>query len=418
MKEEILQKEEEKHQLVKTGVVTDWQKSVRRAVQSYPDGDAGGFDKRAFLAHFYHTIQYSRFIFRERGRSEALKKHWRGKAASFLSVLQTEKPAPLDREMKVTPPLTVGYCLSDTIYHTIYAQFSRAAQIFNQPDEVHSFFARALRETYPLYMDAYMEALKKDDASLWNSTCLYLKELSSKVTNYALANTDRAGYQDIVRDHTWSSAYELLRKRFVEQTGNIPVFHTGADFRNYIIKSCHYLIDNAYKKYAGKECYVEDTTMLFDEEDDSGSIRLETVVPALYADEEDCQPVDSLDAGVKELEIDVNNAYEVAYAVSIILLNTSHPLYRRLTEGIEDKVSLLLDKAVQGLSYNEIVEERYGALETGAFQRAVVKARKDYERVRKTLTGKLIELVEEKNKVPFLSHRGKLADVQIKKQLQ
>ncbi|GHT36017.1 hypothetical protein AGMMS49574_26900 [Bacteroidia bacterium] len=395
IEEEVLCKEEEKHQLVKTGIIADWQTVANRTIQTYYGLNANVFDKRGFLSHFYQTIQYGSFILKERSRSEALKKHWQGKASVFLLTLQAEKTAPLDKEMKVTPPLTVAYCLSDTIYHTIYSRFCKSIQTFEQPEEVHSFFSQELRATYPLYIDTYMEALKKDDSSLWNTTCQYLQDLSYKVTRYVLANSP--GYQDIIRDHTWNSVYELARKRLVHQTGNVLLFHTGADFRNYIIKSCHFIIDNSYKKYAGKEQYVEDISLLF-------------------AGEEDSQPC-TIQTEIKELEIDVNNAYEVAHAVSIILLNMAHPLHGRLIEGIEDKVRLLLDKAVQGLSYNEIVEERNGAMAPADFQRAVVKLRKDYERIRKALTDKLIGMVKErKNKSPFLSQSVKSADDKVKKQ--
>ncbi len=101
-----------------------------------------------------------------------------------------------------------------------------------------------------------------------------------------------------------------------------------------------------------------------------------------------------IENGIKELEIDVDNPYEVAYAVSIILLNTSHPLHSTLIEGIEDKVAILIDKTVNGMSYNDIVSELYGdKMDKEAFGRAVAKARKDYERVRKMLTERLKKAV-------------------------
>jgi hypothetical protein len=139
-----------------------------------------------------------------------------------------------------------------------------------------------------------------------------------------------------------------------------------------------------------------------------------------YGEEDEPEPFEHGGDELKELEVDVDNSYEVAYAVSIILLNPGHALHRALAEGIEDKVSLLIDKAVYGKSYREIVAGRYGdGLSDEELRRTEAKARKDYERVRKTLTDRLIELVREKkekkrgNRAKFrlsVSHPARMTD--------
>ena len=88
----------------------------------------------------------------------------------------------------------------------------------------------------------------------------------------------------------------------------------------------------------------------------------------------------------------------MAHAVSIILLNSGHPLRKALVEGIEDKAGILVDKAVNGMSYNDIVAEQYGGQDVGeeAYRRAVAKARKDYERIRKVLCNRLKEIIEKR----------------------
>jgi hypothetical protein len=252
-----------------------------------------------------------------------------------------------------------------------------------------------------------VEELKRGDASFWNITCHYIKDLSAVVVKYALDKYGFTGNYDIIRDHTWSSAYELVRKRLINREGNVPTFRSGKDFRNYMIKSCLFLADNLYKKYAGKESYIAEAFPAFQSNGEADAYCEDGHAEDDYAGEAanlandlTVQPLENIETGIKELDIDINNSYEVAHAVSIILLNSEHPLHRALVEGIEDKVSLLIDKALQGLSYNEIVEERYGNMEADDFRKAVAKARKDYERVRKVLTGKLIGIIKERKTVP------------------
>ena len=99
------------------------------------------------------------------------------------------------------------------------------------------------------------------------------------------------------------------------------------------------------------------------------------------------------------LDIDIHNSYEVAYAISIILLNSEHPLYKKLTQGIEDKVDILLRKVIEGQSYNHIVEAKYNLLPGSSdFVKTVTKTRKEYERVRKTLQERFINIKKEQEK--------------------
>ncbi|MDR3268029.1 MAG: hypothetical protein LBT83_03050 [Tannerella sp.] len=400
--EEILQKEEERHQLVKTGVITDFPKAMEQAGRF-----DGGLDKTAFLQYFYHSVAgYAGFIEREKTTNERLKKQLYRRAHVFLSALQKQETAPLDMELKTGSRLTLAYHLSESIYHAVYAAFCQSTQSFETPDEVDAFFFPALKTHYPLYIREYVERLEQDERSFWEVTCLYLQDLSGYVVRQTLSFY-RGSHQDIIRDDTWSKSYEILRNRLVKKEGRLPVFLTGKDFRNYMIKVCRFLADNLYKKYAGKEVYMEEVFPYFQsdgetEGDEIGSPFVEEASP---------ESPEKMEADVKELDIDTGNPYEVAYAVSIILLNTDHVLHQALVQGVEEKVALLIDKTVHGMSYNEIVARLYGGrLQGDDFQRAVVKARKDFERVRKTLTDRIIRLAGEKRYGRGLSHLNAPAD--------
>ena len=158
------------------------------------------------------------------------------------------------------------------------------------------------------------------------------------------------------------------------------------------------MVENLHKKYVKKEIALDD---LFSGLQNDEGEAIEATDDSLAFDMEASPEteMERFENEVKELDIDTGNPYEVAYAVSIILLNKGHVLHQPLVQGIEDKVELLINKAVHDMSYQEIVAASYdGGTDDDRFRKAVTKARKDYERVRKMLTGRLLELIEKKGK--------------------
>lgn len=181
------------------------------------------------------------------------------------------------------------------------------------------------------------------------------------MVSYLLQRSDDYGFSDLIKDQAWTDSYIVLRERLVEKQGNMPVFTNGKDFRNYLIKVCKLQAGSLQRKYMQKDDYIEDLPQMKsnheneeDREEDDGAISfVEEYYPSAMPEGEAFEP-----------DINTGNPYEVAHAVSIILLNSSHPLHKALTDGIEDKAGILIDKAVNGMSYNDIISEQYGE-ETG-----------------------------------------------------
>lgn len=401
--QEIIQKEVEKHQLVVIGAISDLCAIKEETLASFDTQKPfSPLIKTAFLNYFYKKIlSYGQFISKEKKTNEQLKRYCRRAVTNGLNQMRNEQPALLDQEMK-TGSLTIAYHLSDALFLQFYQLFCQSSAIHETPAEVCSFFRKTAEKEYPIQLETFVRFLEKDDTSFWEVTCRYIQDLSTIVGSFALQKLDRPMYHDIIADNTWSDTYEIMRRRLVNQTGTVPVFQSGKDFRNYIIKTCHFLISNLHKRHTGKESSIEEYMLLNgqDNKEDAGEAEDTYILATIAPDEIDEAPVEvEMIEHIKELEIDVDNPYEVAYAVSIILLNTSHPLHQLLTEGIEDKVTILIEKTVNGMSYNDIVLELYGdSMGKEAFLRAVAKARKDYERVRKTLTERLIGIIANRKK--------------------
>ena len=231
----------------------------------------------------------------------------------------------------------------------------------------------------------YIRYLKDDLLSFWNATCAYIKEIIQMVGKQVLFNPQQSAQTDLIKDTAWSDTYEILRSK-LQQTDSPLSFDSGVDFRNYLIQIAHYRLQNLRVKYTPKE---ESFDFYPDWEQEP---------------EEETEMMDSCSV----VDVDIHNAYEVAYAISIILLDPTHSLYKRLTQGIESKVDILIRKAVKGQTYSQIVEEKYNLYpENSCFNKTVVKTRKEYERLRKMLQDRFVELKKEQEKV---SHPIYLSD--------
>jgi hypothetical protein len=393
---EILLKEEEKHRLKYIGIIDNWAGIVSSTENTFACDEASYTNCKNRLLHFFYNsiLDYGKFIRNEKGSNNNLKRHHFRKTGTYVSGLRNGIKDDLDKELKTPAGITFARHLSNPVYDDIYERFCRNNRTFGTPEETDGFFFAESEKVYPLDMDRLIKRLTADDPSFWNVCALYMQDLSRKVVSYFLQRSDDYEFSDLIKDQAWTDTYMALRNRLIEKEENMPKFENGNDFRNYLIKMCKYQTGNIHRKYMRKNEYTEDLPTTYsrdnneDEEEPNVGFYVEAEMEVAVTDRETC-----------ELDINIDNPYEVANAVSIILLNSNHPFRPALVNGIEDKVGILIDKATNGMSYNDIVSERYGEQkhDDEEFCHAVVKARKDYERVRKTLCNRLKDLVREKN---------------------
>lgn len=378
LKREILLKEEEKHLLTSIGATNDLLTAIERVLSLYKENP---FDKTRFLNLFYkEVIHFQDFLNRQKVTNMKLKQHLSHVSNKYLIRRKGNASSLLDKELKYNK-VSIGWFFPSEIFETYYASFCSSKEIFNTPISVNSFFYRLIDKQYPLSVAQYIDLLKNDSVSFWNVTCSYIKDIIHVVTPHVLFDLRQTEQMSLVKDAAWSDTYEILRNKLQEKE-NPPSFSNGMDFRNYIIKICNFRLQNQRTKLAVKESSLD-------------------LHPDLDIESDDGAKEDTLSHSV--LDVDIRNPYEVAYAISIILLDKTHPLYQPLTEGIEDKVDVLLRKVVKGQCYNRIVEEMYGICPKSAeFPKIVAKTRKEYERVRKTLQERFIKIKKEQQKMSHL----------------
>ena len=382
LKKEIILKEEEKYQLTAVGVIKNLTGIIVRTLSSYHEKQ---LEKTHFLHYFYtQIVGYATFINKQKRTNLKLQKSLFGRSKVYLESLKKQYVAPLDKDLKYNK-ISIGWFFPSEVFEDYYQKFCTCTELFEMPSAVEAFFHKWIDTDYPLSIRQYIRYLKDDLLSFWNVTCAYIKEIIQVVGKQVLFNPQQSAQTDLIMDTAWSDTYEILRSK-LQQTDCLLSFDSGMDFRNYLIQITHYRLQNLRVKYTPKE---ESFDFYPDWEQEP---------------EEETEMMDSCSV----VDVDIQNAYEVAYAISIILLNPAHPLHKRLTQGIESKVDILIRKAVKGQTYSQIVEEKYNLYpENSCFNKTVVKTRKEYERLRKMLQDRFVELKKEQEKV---SHPIYLSD--------
>lgn len=139
LKREILQKEEEKHQLMYLGVVDNFEIAVDTMLFQYKEPY---FVKAIFLDYFYtYVVRYSNFIAKQKTSNIKLKKHLFHLSDMYVKRKKDKVPALLDKELAYNK-ISIGYFFPWDVFEEYYVQFSLSPRIFNTPTSVNVFFSR------------------------------------------------------------------------------------------------------------------------------------------------------------------------------------------------------------------------------------------------------------------------------------
>ncbi|MDR0431590.1 MAG: hypothetical protein LBH58_14110 [Tannerellaceae bacterium] len=390
---EILLKEEEKHRLTYIGLIDDWARVIEVTETSFiPPKKSFAENKEHLLTVFYSSVlDYEKFIREQRARNINLKKHYFKKTESCITALHRNNgKAALDEELKMSEGLSFAWHFSESLYEDVYQKFCSCILPLATPLDTDKFFFGNAKEMYPLTMKQVTKQLEDDDASFWSICARYIQGVSQMAMRCVLKKNDYHCFSDLIKDQTWTDVYQLMRNRMVNREGRIPVFEHGGNFRSYLIRACRLTASNLQRRYMQKDDYIEDLPMDYYEEEDNNKMTIR-LGEACGNDEQEDE--------ISWLDIDIANPYEVASVVAIILMNSKHPLYKPLTEGMEDKVKILIDKSVYNMSYTDIISEKYEQehLHEEDFRKAIIKARKDYERVRKALCDRMRKFCQKKD---------------------
>lgn len=378
---EILSKECEKHDLNYLGICpNDKIDSIVEKISPLYHGEPGFAENKAMIiAGFYRLIDYEHFVEkRKRISSFSFERSiffFIKKKVKEWEIQNTAET--IDKDLRVKN--TLAFLLSQKVFHDIYVSFCRSNTHFETPPSLKGYFEREAGKVFPITFQHLIILLEQNDPEFWNLISELLFLLSKNVT-YAKYGTSLN--KDIAIDEVVSESYLIIRRKLEQKS---VLFSDSLHFRKYLYNIC---VNKLYDFIRKDKKSI--TTVSFEElmeiPDKPGDMDI---------------PCEDSDPGISSREtilysIDVRNPYEVATLIAIVIGDKSHPLHRELLSGNEKKVKLLVDVAVNGLSYDQIIENDYEGNELTRMERTRLNAklRQDYVRIRKQLVKRMIDLLE------------------------
>lgn len=375
---EILDHEYEKHDLSYLGFVVDIDdllKQVFSEIKIEIDSDFKK-TKEQILSVFYETIDFRSFVVRCKNVAvHPLQSCLRNHLKRMLMRMEQQVPdiSP-DKELKTRK--TIAYHLSEMIFKGFYDVFRDMDSSFATPRELKQFFENMAKEIYPLSFSKFMTQLENQDDDFWNRVGDLLYKLSQRVT---IPNISSSMYRDIADGEIVSDSYLVIKQAIDDKKVQ---FNDAIHFRKYSYNVCkNKCYEFMRRRKTQRVINLEDTLLQL--EDD-------TLPDSMVEKEEDML-----------CDVNPDNPYEMAKLLSFILYHREHPLHRTIVEGEEERVAILMDVAIEGLSYDKIIERRYRgqSLQKSEHKKLNARLRQDYVRIKKKLLNRLEEVVRKDGKM-------------------
>ena len=371
---EIVIKEEEKFQLLRSGAFADVNSAVS-AVSKKIDFSktCGAADfKNEVLSVFYKKIDFSGFV--QKQKNTQFDTPFFNAVYSLLRRKFLARGRDLtewERSLGVEHP--VAWCLKRDLFVSVRDSFSKSEENFDTAGAVLAFFENECARSLPISFLQFADKISAGDDFYLNALAEIVKKCAENVTK----RKNFAFDESLVLSAIVEETYSLFMKRLNE--GSLK-FDTPAQLRTYIAKTCEfefleYCRNNKLEhKNAEYRDEIENYTNMPDEKDEA------------------------VKTGGFEFEVDPNNEYEVAQAIAMVILNPEHKLYNDLVKKDENKLKVLIDKSINNLSYSQIAEKIYGkVLGEKELDKKILALRKEYERFKQTLKIRYKEILSNKS---------------------
>ncbi len=375
---EVIAKEYEKHYLVHLGFpAIPADDILGNVVQKHNLYDLSAEEIRgSVMAAFYKAIGFENYI-------ESCKSQ--GAGHPFAATVKAYLQGWLDRRGKNGPETaldknlstgrSVSYFLSKLLFEDIFAVFASTAKRFGNPSEAKRFFIDETGRVFPLGFDRLLAQLRKEDACFWEKIYELLVKISQHVTNSKIKSS---AYRDIARDEVAGDSYLILKRNVVTRREG---FNDEVHFRKHTYNICV----NKTHEYCRRNRLDAITDTLTDN-------------LKLRADENQSDAADYVESWE---DTDPGNEQALRMLVVAVMLDTRHPLRARLFDCKEEIVGVLIDTGLNGLSYDEVIDERFGGAELPAAERKRLNdnLRQECSRLKKNLVKRLQTILVENGKM-------------------
>ena len=371
---EIITKEEERFSLRHIGAVSDMASLVPiiSGKISFDGGDAGFDDfRRSVLECFYREIGFADFVARQK------KTHFETPFFNTLYFYLKRKFNSKDKELtdwekELGLAHVIAWQLTLSLFRRLRVSFSEEKEDFHTAAVVWAYFEKECSNILPIDFQEFIGQVGVGEEYFCNAFAEIVKKCAENVTK----RKNFAFDESLLSSALVEATYTFFVKKLEEEKLK---FEAPAQLKAYLARICEisfleYCRDNK-KEFKNSE-YIDEIAVCDDKADDND---------------------ENPDFEGADIDVDITNDYEVARAITVILLNKEHPLYQKIVRKDEEKVRLLMEKSINNLSYAEIADKLYGnGIPAGEKEKKVISMRKEYERFRAVLKTRYIEITSKK----------------------
>lgn len=363
-------KDIERYELDKIGFINNIRKETDFLLQCIPhptttfkDIESYRKEYTGILQTYYLKKDFSGFV-RNSLQNPMFRKMVYKLMSGILKKRYQYEP-PTDADFYLSPPgKTLSWLLCDEDFTDLFTKYFTCTSSFSSPGTLYRYCTHLLAQLFPLSEEKIIQALVEDKPVYWENVCCQLKILTESVTKTATPIYESNTIHDI-----WTETCLELKKAL--KSGRLPLSSTKA--RNVLAYAAG-IIKNKIKASIRKQ--KKDPYLLI--ENWKQELSLKNSTGFSYELKEIFNMQDFFDSGGLIPE----DEYEIRKALSHALYDQDDPIHKQLTEGLEDKIKILIAHYVRKQSYEEIALERSGNLPPEQHKREVDKLRQDVSRVK------------------------------------
>ena len=362
-------KDIERYELDKIGFINDSRRETDFLLQCIPHSTTAFKDVESYrkwytgiLQTYYLKKNFSGFVQNSLQNPLFRKMVYKLMSGILKKRYQYERPTEADSYL-APPGKTLSYLLCNEDFIVLFTQHFTCACSFSSPGILHQYCTHLLAQSFPLSEEQILQALVEDKPIYWENVCYRLKILTESVTKTAIKTYKSDTIHDI-----WTETCLELKEAL--KSGRIPLSTKAQNVLAYAAG----IIKNKIKASFRKQ--KKDPYLLI--ENWEQELSLKNSPEFSYEFKEIFNMQDFFDLG----DINSEDEYEVRKALSNALYYQDNPIHKQLTEGLEDKIEILIAHYVRKQSYEDIAQEKFGNLSPEQHKREVDKLRQDVSRVK------------------------------------
>ncbi|MFR3328784.1 MAG: hypothetical protein ACLTSL_01205 [Odoribacter splanchnicus] len=362
-------KDIERYELDKIGFINDPRRETGLLLRCVPHPtisfkDAASYRKwcTGILQTYYLKKNFSDFVRNSLQNPLFRKMVYKLMSGILKKRYRYERPTETDSYL-APPGKTLSYLLCNEDFIVLFTKHFTCGYSFSSPGILHQYCNHLLAQLFPLSEKQILQALVEDKPVYWETVCHRLKILTESVTKTAIKTYKNDTIHDI-----WTETCLELKEAL--KSGRIPL---SAKAQNVLAYAAG-IIKNKIKASFRKQ--KKDPYLLI--ENWEQELSLKNSPEFSYEFKEIFNMQDFFDLG----DINFEDEYEVRKALSYALYYQDNPIHKQLTEGLEDKIEILIAHYVRKQSYDEIALEKFGRLPQEQHKREVDKLRQDVSRVK------------------------------------